>query len=144
MENTSIILVVIVQRRVPRQNRSRDLSLLREVNACRPCKVLLIVDFILHNRNRHTFDWAAVVIFLENANLLENYERDGPYRGEAFARENSVPAVLPLFLHHQLPQEAHEARPPHFHLKVPPVYLSKCPNSWAKIKMSIPEYSPHF
>jgi hypothetical protein len=67
--------------------------------------------------------------FAENANLLENYERDGPYRGEAFARENPVPAVLPLFLHHQLPQEAHEARPPRFHLKVSPIYLSKCPNS---------------
>jgi hypothetical protein len=82
--------------------------------------------------------------FAENANLLENYERDGPYRCEASAGENPVPAVLPLFLHHQLPQEAHEARPPRFHLQVPPVYLSKCPNSWAKIKMSLSEYSPLF
>ncbi len=87
------------------------------------------VDVVFHNQNRHTFDWAAVVIFLENANLLENHERDGPYRGEASARENPVPAVLPLFLHHQLPQEAHEARPLRFHLQVSPVYLSKCPNS---------------
>jgi hypothetical protein len=102
------------------------------------------VNVVIHNQNRHTFDWATVAIFAENANLLENYERDGPYRGEASAGENPVPAVLPLFLHHQLPQEAHKARPPRVHLQVPPIYLSKCPNNWAKIKMSLPEYSPLF
>ncbi len=102
------------------------------------------VDVVLHNQNRHTFDWPTVAIFTENANLLENYERDGPYRGEASARENPVPAVHLLFLHHQLPQEAHEARPPRFHLQVPPFYLSKWPNSWAKIKMSYQNTLPSF